>query len=368
MTTRWWQRATMLLLVGITVLAFVPPVLAQSPVNVSASQANSRSAAVAITAQGTIHVVWEESTGLYHRWRQGDTWSAIQQISIGGEHPVLLVDRTQPEVVYLAWDEPFGNTRQVFVRRWRNGSWELPRNVSQTDGYSAQPSLAQYPDGTLVLVWSDTTPGTPTLYRTTSTDGQTWPTATPLQGLAGTNPRVVIAGSTEFLFWLYRPSFREARRLLWSRYTNNQWSLPEVLSNPTRAVEAFDARAGAGDTIWVAWNELGDVVVRRWMTNAWADRETLALEAQGRVSVVLPAESAPAVLWTTNSTIYRSLWQKTWAAPQSWWKATTTTADVATATDGQRVVVAWSQEGQTAWDVWLGEWGSHRTWIPWVRR
>ncbi len=364
---RWmYGGVSVLLLMGMVLGVIAIPAGADgAPVNVSRSAADSRAAAVAVTPAGTVHVVWEEPDGLYHARLANGTWSNPVRISVDGRHPALWVDRRQPDVVYLAWDEPFGNARDVFVRRWQNGAWSLPRNVSQTDGYAAQPAFAQRPDGTLILVWSDTTPGTATLYRAVSTDGDVWTSVTPLNALVGTSPRVVLAGGNEHLIWLYRPSFREPRRLMWSRNDGSGWTLPEILSTPTRSVEGFAVHVQPDGTLWVAWNEVGDLKTRAWqLGQGWNGTATVTLGASGA-----PAFAAPGsflfLFWSDGQALHRALWEGTWRAPQAWWTPERPVTDVTAAAWGAEAVVAWSQQG-TAWDVWVGALRASGLWTPYV--
>ena len=362
---RWLM---LVLVVGLLASFVVAPVYhAQGPVNVSQSEQDSRAAAVAITPAGTVHVVWEEPDGLYHRWMRGSTWSAPQRISLDGAHPVLLVDQTQSDVVYLAWDEPFGETRDVFVRRWEGNGWSLPRNISQSDGYSTQPSLAQYPDGRFVLVWTDTTPGSPTLYRAESTDGVVWTNIAPIVDFVGTNPQVQVVDGTEHLVWMYRAGFRQPRRLLWSYRNGDTWSLPEVLSVPTRSVEGASTMV-LGSDLWLTWSELGDVKVRVWQLNqGWGDTFTLALGATG-TPVWAPFNSAVHLLWPDETVIARAWWRNgQWSAPQTWWAPDRPVDDIAVASTGQRAVIVWSQRGDTAWDVLLDVWTATRLWVPFLQ-
>lgn len=362
------RKATALLTLTVLTLAFLVPAQAGGPANLSSSTAASRSPAVAVTLDGTLHVVWEEGEGLYHAWVRGNTLSGPQRISIEGEHPALLADRFLPDTVYLAWDEPFGDTQEIFAMRWQGGQWGLPRNVSQTEGYSAQPALAQHADGTLVLVWSDTTAGVLSLYRATSADGEFWPEAAPIPGATGTQPRVATVGDREHLIWLNRPSLLEPTRLLWSRQSGTGWTLPEVLSDPTRPVQGLALAGDAAGRAWVAWNEAGDVVLRAWDGTAWGRAQTLALDAEGQVAVARSVSRGPVtVFWTGSEGLYRATGPDARSGLVPWWAPGVPVADVSAAALGDRVGVGWSQQ-QRAWDVWVSTWAWRDTWVPLVTR
>lgn len=350
------------LILGLKTLA-----AAEGPVNISQRANGGRSPAIAITADGTIHMAWEEADGVYYRRFSNGTWTNVEQISVGGQHPQFLVDRVHQNTVYLVWDEPFGDGQDIFIRRWQDGAWGLPRNVSQTEGYSSQPTIAQHADGTLVLVWSDTTPGQPTLYRATSTDGDVWMNAAPLTEMVGAEPHVVILNGQEHIFWLYRPSFREPRQLLWSRFDGSRWTPPSVLSG-TFSVVSMDVIADESfHVLWLIWNESGDVYVRSWNGTTWSNKEALSHDGIDSVAFAAPRAGLPAALWVETGKIRRGLRQGTQWNIQDWWQTTAPLKDITATTAYDRVYVAWAQ-GDTTSDVWMYRWFPRATYIPFLMK
>ena len=325
---------------------------ASFPINVSNSAQDSRAPAVAVTREGTIHVVWEEEGGLYHRWFDGNAWSTPQRISVGGAHPVLWVDRVRDGIVYLVWDEPFGTGRDVFIRRWTGNAWSLPRNISQSAGYAGQPDIAQYADGTLVVVWSDTSPGRPTLYRAISNDGIVWTAVTPLSQMVGMNPQVEIVDGQEHLIWLYRASFRSPRQLLWSYWNGDQWEAPEVISTPDRSVDGA-AALSVGKGLWVAWNEVGDISARIWRkSTGWSDPQVVSVTGSGRPGLGQLGRQTW-LIWPENGTLQRSIWLDGWTPAERYWTGGADVSGLVMANTLQYLAVAWSQQGDEAWDIWV---------------
>ncbi len=336
---------------------------ADGPVAVSNPATEDRSPTVAVTSGHVIHLAWESPDGVYYRRFEGGVWTAPEQVSVGGEHPRFFVDQTRSDTLYLIWDEPFGDGQDVFIRRWQNGHWGLPRNVSQTDGYSTQPVLAQHADGTLVMVWTDTTPGQPTLYRATSTDGDVWLNVAPLANMVGSEPHLVIVNGIEHLFWMYRASFREPRQLLWSTFDGKSWSLPQVLSGPFSVVSADAAANPASGHLWLLWNESGDIHVNTWNGTAWGQGETLSNNGVDSVAVARPTVGPLALLWVESGKIRRALRQANKWNIQDWWQTSRPITDLSVTTAGDRVYVGWVQQ-ETHRNVWLYAWYPHPTWVP----
>ncbi len=365
MKRRWYVHLSWIMLLTWLFLSIGGPrAAADGPVAVSDTTGNNRGPAVAVTADGAIHVAWEGQDGIYYRRLVNGQWTTTEQLSVGGQHPALMVDRLHPDSLYLVWDEPFGDAQDVFIRRWQKGTWGLPRNVSQTDGYSSQPTLAQHADGSLVMVWSDTTPGQPTLYRATSTDGDVWLNAAPLTEMVGAEPHIVVLNDTEHLFWFYRPSFREPRQLFWSTHTSGSWTAPTILSGPISAVSMDAVADERFHLLWLVWNESGDVYVKSWNGSAWSDATALSHDGVDSVAFTAPTSSAPAALWVENGKIRRALRRGSAWNVQDWWLSSSSIADLTTTTYQDGVYVAWAQQEGATWNVWMYDWRPRGTFMP----
>ena len=207
----------------------------EPPINVSASLADSRTPALAVSGflegsslQGdTVHVVWEEGTRVYHRFCHGGTWSPIRSVATG-EQPAIAIDVSG--IAHLVFVNEFGGNYEIYYCRWNGTSWSLPRNVSNTSGISAAPSLAIAPDGMPHVVWADNTPGYNVIYHA-YWDGMYWINE-PIPNAMGGAPAVsVSAGGVVHVVWQDRDAPGAPYEIYYSRWNGKDWSLPENLSD-----------------------------------------------------------------------------------------------------------------------------------------
>ncbi|MFH1084712.1 MAG: hypothetical protein V1772_02965, partial [Chloroflexota bacterium] len=146
--------------------------------HVSPDSADATQASMALAPDGRLLAVWTEQYESYrlltYSFRDGSGWSAPVSF-FGGEEPDLAVgpDGTIHLVfTYRLSDRPdFAGNYDVFYTRWTGSGWALPDNVSETSGASVQPAITIRRDGMPLVVWSDTTEGSPRIYHGWQTQG-----------------------------------------------------------------------------------------------------------------------------------------------------------------------------------------------------
>ena len=303
---------------------------------ISPTGKNAAAPAIAMTRQGSIHIVWEQDGGLWYRnWRNG-SWSATTQIVTEGENPFLASD-PYGEVVYLAWEQEFGGNYEIFTRKWNavNG-WSAPHNVSSNDGGSSSPVLAVSPDGKVHLIWADTTPGTSTLYHAISADGESWPLSLPIPNAKGSNPAAAFdpAGNLQ-VAWQYRASFIQNLRIWTARYANNAWSAPSALTDGSQQAYAPDM-AGNGGRIALVWQEGNQAKLALLANNAWRVDTT---QTGASPALAINGDGVAMWAWETNAGLARQFGRAGWTPPQTWSIAGSGELDL-TSQDG-RIGVVW---------------------------
>jgi BNR repeat-containing family member len=91
-------------------------------------------------------------------------------------HQSAIVDKNG--AIDVVWSEGDSNPDIYFSRSTDHAkTWSTPKDISNTPGDSREPSLAEGPDGTLHIVWSDTSTGEKNrdIYYSFSKDnGKTW--------------------------------------------------------------------------------------------------------------------------------------------------------------------------------------------------
>jgi hypothetical protein len=120
-------------------------------------------ARVAVTQDGSVHVVWEEGLNVAHRWRAADgDWQPTSTVFYGGSQPAIATDGSRVAVAFVrdasrhnADDRP-----EVYVRQWDPdaGAWSALGPAIDLSEDGAQPDLAFSPrDAALWVAWSDHT-------------------------------------------------------------------------------------------------------------------------------------------------------------------------------------------------------------------
>ncbi len=283
--------------------------------------------AIAVTRQGSVHIVWQQDGGLWYRnWRNG-VWSAIEQVAVEGESPTLATD-PYGEIVYLAWEQEFGGNYEIFARKWDSvNGWSAPHNVSSNDGGSSAATLAVSPTGQIHLIWADTTPGTSTLYHAISTDGESWPVALPITNAKGSNPAAAFdAAGALHVAWQYRASFAENLRIWTARYANNAWSAPVAITDGSQQAFSPDM-AGHGGRIALVWQEGTQVKLALLGNSGWVVNNTQTGSAP---AVAINSHGVIEWAWVTNTGLARQFGLSGWTTPTTWSLAGSNALDLAT--------------------------------------
>jgi hypothetical protein len=177
-----------------------------SPITVSASADDARAASLAIAPTGVAYAVWEEyipgvGTLLHSSRRLEGEWSTPLAF-YAGEDPYVTV--TSDGVAHLVYANECFGTYDIYYCTWTGSGWSLPENVSRTSGTSSQPAIAHKSDGTLIVVWTDTTEGQTRIYHGWKASG-VWNTYVIPASSGGSAPDVAVGeGQRVWVTWQLR--------------------------------------------------------------------------------------------------------------------------------------------------------------------
>lgn len=221
-------------------------------VNLSNSSTDSRSPAVALAPDGTVHVLWEEGEEIYHSHRSNAGWSSPVRVATG-ERPTLVVDGNG--TVHALFANEFGGNWEIYYVYLAGGHWTLPRNISYTSGASGMPRLALAPDGLLHAVWADTTPGYSVIYHGQQ-QGPYWINQ-PIPNARGSVPALAVDGQGRLhVVWQDQDTPASPFEIYYSRRDGQEWSLPENISASASAQSAIaDLSLDAQGTAYLVWEE-----------------------------------------------------------------------------------------------------------------
>ncbi len=221
--------------------------------------ANAAHPALAYSASGTAHAVWETSGAVMYSSRSpGQGWSAPVRLA-AGMTPGLVTDSAGGLHVVFA-NQFMGNYEIYYVRR-QTGTWSLPVNVSRTSGASGHPAIAVGDDGSLHIAWTDNTPGYNTIYCG-KWDGRFWITQ-PVQNARGQAPALAVAQDRSlYLAWQEQiypgadpPTPYE---IFLSQYIGGRWSLPVNISDsPDSQSLGVGVTASSESVAHLVWIEQG---------------------------------------------------------------------------------------------------------------
>ncbi|NOX63687.1 MAG: exo-alpha-sialidase [Chloroflexi bacterium] len=318
--------------------ALALPVQAAPPQPISPDGQDARYPAIAVTASGVVHVVWEQDNGLWSTRLEQGSWTTPVQVAAQGESPTLAASRVDEEV-YLAWAQEFGGDYEIFARRWNGSQWSTPQNVSDNDGGSSSPAFAVAPNGQIHLVWADTSPGVETVYHAISTDGIAWPTASPIPNALGGSPTAVFApDGTLHVAWQHRANFAEKLRVWVASYAGS-WQAPTVLTDGAQHALAPTLAAGPGRTL-LTWEEGAQAKLANLNQGVW---QALAVETGGAPALGVTANDVAYWAWETDAGFFRRFGRGGWSDPWSWATNVQSRGDLALAVSQDQVHMVWAE-------------------------
>jgi hypothetical protein len=173
---------------------------AQHKINDDTGRAEQWNPAIAVDAQGNVHVTWADARSghaeIYAAYRSaGGTWEANVRLSDAGSkkhvRPVIAVDSQGS--AYAAWQsydgcaeaEPMGDIQ--FAMRPAGRAWGSAVTVSSDIGGTevSAPAIAATSEAGTYLVWEEKSAGTYTLYSAYRTTTGTWEPKTKIAESAG---------------------------------------------------------------------------------------------------------------------------------------------------------------------------------------
>lgn len=159
--------------------------------NLSTSGAPSTAPRIAATANGDVHVVWEErvdgASHIFHRCKCGENWGAVEDLG-EGEQPDIAV--SEDGVVHVVWVTN-GTTFAViqYRRRDADGWSDLENAVTGIAGSLVSPVVIARSADEVHLLWVDLTSGR---IRHTRREGNTWSSAENAGSAAGEAPAAAL--------------------------------------------------------------------------------------------------------------------------------------------------------------------------------
>ena len=207
---------------------------------------------VVVDPRGVLHVVWENQGRLYHMWRNANgEWSPPEAI-FWGVTPSVALDTFGR--LHLVFAQQVRDNFEIYYAMFDGQRWTLPRNISHTSGQSYSPYITIAPDGTLYVVWNDTTPGRNVIYSA-QWQAPVWTNAPVLQAW-GKAPSLYVGPSLEAHLLWQGNSLLQALDIFHLLRRANGWDLPQNLSD-TPGTDSLNVQGvlDYSGTLHVIWQE-----------------------------------------------------------------------------------------------------------------
>lgn len=342
MRVGWKQLAgvgLVLVLAGFPASANTAP--GTTPTNVSNTSGDAMTPAVAVAADGMITIAWAESDSRVYAVRStGATLPPGIAVALG-HSPALAAAQNTTNLVWV--DRDFSGNDEIYLSNWSDSAWSVPANVSSTSGASTMPDVAVSITGTAHIVWSDTTPETPTIYEGTLTANL------PVSNATGFDPAVAIETNGR-LHLVWQDDFEPADIYYTHSIGTDGWSLPESVSLVASDTAQTPALAVASSgTVHVVWQEGGDIQYGNNQAGPWsipviisgpdgaAAHPRVALDGTGRLHAVW-VRAGRSVMYASRS-------------PEGTWSTPVTLADMPDGLSDPALAV---ETGGTIHAVWSG--------------
>jgi len=301
-----------------------------APVPLSGISAEILDVSLAVSADGTVHVVWDDGGQLFHAYGAplvSSTPAAVEY----GESPALAGGTGS--AAHLAFQ--YGDPSDVYASDW-NGMWPLPTPISETAEDSRAPAIDWY-GSRGAIAWTETTAGFQEVYLARSEGGGPWmsgevPGATgeapdvchdsggihlafqaddaetakqdiwyisqdgltwsPAASISKTPNSNSVSARLVCLAGLVHAAWQEQTasgyRIYYASGSASGWSAPQNVSG-TDASFSPDLAAGADGSLHLTWAGFDTVGYRRWLGGAWGTVETLGPFAGDVIDVAIGA-------------------------------------------------------------------------------
>jgi Neuraminidase (sialidase) len=186
----------------------------------------------------------------------GVTWSAAANVSNTDGSSAEATIAADVGAIHVAWSDDTPGNQEILYSKSTDGgaTWSVPVNVSNNSGGSVN-SVIMVDAGTVHLAWEDNTAGNWEIFYSKSTDGgATWSAPVNVSNNSGDSEgtKIAVNAGTIYLAWYdYTPANVE---IFFSKSTDGgvTWSAPVNVSNNDGGSYGPAIVADAG-TIHVAW-------------------------------------------------------------------------------------------------------------------
>ncbi len=235
-----------------------------APTNISNTKGESKRPAVAVGADGSVHVAWEDQSAgnweVFYASKEPDgPWSLPANVSNnsgGSFRPSIAV--AADGSVHVAWhDDTPGDYEIFYAVKPPGGEWSDAANISNSSEWSYWPSIVLGAEGFVHAAWHDQTPGNWEAFSASKAPGGAWSHATNLSQSVGTSfiPTLLVAGDGAVHAVWQDDTFDAWDIFSASRPPEGPWSAPVNVSGTGTDSAPFAAAQSPDGSLRVVWRE-----------------------------------------------------------------------------------------------------------------
>ena len=194
----------------------------------------------------------------------GTTWPTTPALAVqtaGSDYLPASLEASDG-TIWLAWQSnalnPLKSQFEIFYRTFAGGVWSAPANITSPfdSANSAEPSLAQLTNGTVILFWNSNSTGTYHVYYERN-NGGVW--SAPTQATQGTSSEcssstMQARNGTLWLFWIRgSPCYSGSTNLWYKTLKNGVWSGETQLTFDAALNQEPKVTVTNDGRVWVVW-------------------------------------------------------------------------------------------------------------------
>src|SRR5258708_19105369 len=248
-------------------------VAGQRPAVVFHPDEQTRHPGVVVDQDGLVHLAYlaqekgKQVQDVFHTVSSdgGDSWAAAVEVSKTPGQSSAPASGGHGKDPAIAWvDTTAGADRPdvwAAVSTDAGASWTTAADVSNTPGVSSEPAVAVAPDGTIHVVWTDTTAGAdhPDIWHTQSGDhGKSWKAAEDISKTPGVSSHPAVACGRKgevYVAWADTANGKDNRDIWFVRSLDGgkSWGKPFDMSNTPGLSSTPDVAVDEDGSVHIAW-------------------------------------------------------------------------------------------------------------------